>query len=216
MPTVVTDVNKAPVLLVEAAVVVETVPPRTTVMSPIHNGLAWLAKATMAEDHFKYHGTTTTALQGRASDSMNWVPSVRDPSIKAEFTLIIISYLFYGASKDYCDESDTQWPCVPGQGYYGRRPIQITWNYNYGPAGQSIGFDGLNSAGTVATDPVISFKTAFWFWMNNVHQGFEATIRAINGRDCNGGNSAAVNARVSYYTDYCNQFGVSPGDNLYC
>ncbi|GAB4830144.1 Chitinase 5 [Ancistrocladus abbreviatus] len=125
-----------------------------------------------------------------------------------------------GASKDYCDESNTQWPCVPGQGYYGRGPIQISWNYNYGPAGQTIGFDGLNSPGTVATDPVISFKTAFWFWMNNVHQvisqGFGATIQAINSGECNGGNTAAVNARVGYYTDYCNQFGVSPGDNLYC
>ncbi|MFH5851723.1 chitinase, partial [Clostridium perfringens] len=90
----------------------------------------------------------------------------------------------------------------PNQDYFGRGPIQITWNYNYGPAGQSIGFDGLNSPATVASDPVIAFKTGLWFWMNNVHsvitggQGFGATIRAINGGECNGGNTAAVNARV--------------------
>ncbi|XP_034680144.1 endochitinase EP3-like [Vitis riparia] len=125
-----------------------------------------------------------------------------------------------GASKDYCDESNTQYPCVAGKGYYGRGPLQISWNYNYGPAGQSIGFDGLNNPETVANDPVVSFKTAFWFWMNNVHsiigQGFGATIRAINSMECGGGNTAAVNARIGYYTDYCNQFGVSTGGNLSC
>ena len=125
-----------------------------------------------------------------------------------------------GASKDYCDESNTQYPCVAGKGYYGRGPLQISWNYNYGPAGQSIGFDGLNNPETVANDPVVSFKTAFWFWMNNVHsirgQGFGATIRAINSMECGGGNTAAVNARIGYYTDYCNQFSVSTGDNLSC
>lgn len=125
-----------------------------------------------------------------------------------------------GASHNYCDSSNTQWPCAPGKNYYGRGPIQISWNYNYGPAGKSIGFDGLNSPETVANDPVIAFKTAFWFWMNNVHskigQGFGATIRAINGMECNGGNTGAVNARVQYYTQYCSQLGVSPGGNLRC
>ena len=74
-----------------------------------------------------------------------------------------------GPSRDYCDESNTQYPCVPGKGYYGRGPLQISWNFNYGPAGESIGFDGLNEPETVATDNVISFKTALWFWMNNCH-----------------------------------------------
>ena len=125
-----------------------------------------------------------------------------------------------GPSKDYCDESNTRYPCVPGKGYYGRGPIQLSWNYNYGPAGESIGFNGLNNPETVANDAVVSFKTALWFWMNNVHsvvsQGFGATIRAINSMECNGGNSGAVNARVGYFRDYCNQFGVSPGDNISC
>ncbi|XP_059655028.1 endochitinase At2g43590-like [Cornus florida] len=125
-----------------------------------------------------------------------------------------------GASKDYCDETNTQYPCVAGKGYYGRGPIQLSWNYNYGPAGQAIGFDGLGNPDIVASDVVVSFKTALWFWMNNVHsvigQGFGATIRAINSMECNGGNPDAVNARVSYYTDYCNKLGVAPGDNLSC
>ncbi|KAF2321958.1 hypothetical protein GH714_004841 [Hevea brasiliensis] len=99
-----------------------------------------------------------------------------------------------GASKDYCDETNTQYPCVAGKNYFGRGPLQLTWNYNYGPAGQSNNFDGLNAPETVANDPVVSFKAALWFWMNNVRpvvtQGFGATIRAINGAiECNGGNS---------------------------
>ncbi|XP_068667132.1 endochitinase EP3-like [Aristolochia californica] len=128
-----------------------------------------------------------------------------------------------GPSKDYCDESNTQYPCAAGKGYYGRGPIQLSWNYNYGPAGESIGFDGLNAPETVANDVVVSFKTALWYWMNNCHtlittgQGFGATIRAINGQlECDGANPATVNARVNYYKSYCDQLGVSPGDNLTC
>ncbi|KAK7341551.1 hypothetical protein VNO80_24485 [Phaseolus coccineus] len=126
-----------------------------------------------------------------------------------------------GASRDYCDESNTEFPCVPSKGYYGRGPIQLSWNFNYGPAGQNIGFDGLNAPETVANDPVVSFKTALWYWMEFVrpviNQGFGATIRAINGQlECDQGNPATVQARVNYYTHYCSQFGVAPGDNLDC
>ncbi|KAJ8505082.1 hypothetical protein OPV22_005968 [Ensete ventricosum] len=128
-----------------------------------------------------------------------------------------------GASKDYCDENNTEWPCVAGKGYYGRGPLQLSWNYNYGPAGQSIGFDGLNAPETVANDVVVSFKAALWFWINNCHsaitsgQGFGATIRAINGDlECDGKNTETMNARVGYYKDYCSQFGVDPGSNLTC
>ncbi|MFE7132106.1 chitinase [Streptomyces sp. NPDC057638] len=123
-----------------------------------------------------------------------------------------------GASKDYCDENNTDHPCVQGEDYYGRGPLQLSWNYNYAAAGNSIGFDGLNNPEIVATDVDISWKTALWFWMTNVHgvldEGFGATIRAINSIECDGGNTAAVNARVEYYTEYCNQLGVSTGDNL--
>ena len=38
-------------------------------------------------------------------------------------------------------------------------------NYNYGQAGKAIGADLINNPDLVATDPIISFKTAIWFWM---------------------------------------------------
>ncbi|CAI9770879.1 unnamed protein product [Fraxinus pennsylvanica] len=128
-----------------------------------------------------------------------------------------------GPSRDYCDESNTQYPCASGKGYYGRGPIQLSWNFNYGPAGNSIGFDGLNNPEVVATDRVVSFRTALWYWMNNCHdsitsgQGFGATIRAINGAlECDGANPGTVNTRVGYYRDYCDQLQVDPGNNLTC
>ncbi|KAI0503644.1 hypothetical protein KFK09_014578 [Dendrobium nobile] len=123
-------------------------------------------------------------------------------------------------SNTFCDTSYSQYPCAPDKKYYGRGPLQISLNFNYGPAGQDIGFDGLNSPETVSNDVVVSFKTALWFWMNNVHsvvnQGFGATIRAINSIECDGGNTTEMNDRVNIYKNYCNQFGVSPGDNLTC
>ncbi|KAJ4842494.1 hypothetical protein Tsubulata_027080 [Turnera subulata] len=126
-----------------------------------------------------------------------------------------------GASKDYCDVSNKVYPCVPGKKYYGRGPIQLTWNYNYGAAGKSNDFDGLNSPEIVATDPVMSFRTALWFWMNNVRpvlsQGFGASIRAINGAiECDYGDSGAVQDRIKYYLEYCGLLDVSPGRNLSC
>ncbi|PUZ47789.1 hypothetical protein GQ55_7G194300 [Panicum hallii var. hallii] len=126
-----------------------------------------------------------------------------------------------GASMDYCEASDRAWPCVAGQGYYGRGPLQLSWNFNYGPAGKNIGFDGLGDPGRVAQDPVVSFKSALWFWMDNVHQvvpqGFGATIRAINGAlECGGRNAAEMNQRVRFYKQYCQQLGVDPGSNLTC
>ncbi|KAL0377053.1 UNVERIFIED_CONTAM: Chitinase 5 [Sesamum calycinum] len=130
-----------------------------------------------------------------------------------------------GASKaaEYCDRQNKQYPCKAGKGYYGRGPIQLSWNYNYGAAGESIGFDGLNNPEIVAQDRTVSFKTALWFWMNQCHgimtsgQGFGATIRAVNGpKECDGANPGTVSARVQYYKDYCNQLRVDPGTNLRC
>ncbi|XP_039067656.1 endochitinase EP3-like [Hibiscus syriacus] len=124
-------------------------------------------------------------------------------------------------NSQYCDPNNTQYPCNPNRSYYGRGPIQLSWNFNYGPAGVSIGFDGLNSPETVANDPLVSFKTALWYWVNFVQpvigKGFGATTRAIIGAiECDGGNPATVQARINYCTQYCNQLGVDPGPNLSC
>ena len=128
-----------------------------------------------------------------------------------------------GPSKNYCDPSNTQWPCQAGKGYYGRGPLQISWNYNYGPAGQSIGFDGLGDPDAVARSAVVAFRAALWYWMNSVHEplaaggGFGATIRAINGAlECGRGQDNRVADRIGFYQRYCNILGVGYGNNLEC
>ena len=128
----------------------------------------------------------------------------------------------------YCDTSSGV-SCASGQQYYGRGPIQLSWNYNYKAAGDAIGFDGINNPGIVASDPTISFKTAVWFWMTSSSptchnamvngNGFGATINAINGGlECgsNPSNLAGQQHRIQLYQSYCGTLGVDPGSNLSC
>ncbi|CAI0467553.1 unnamed protein product [Linum tenue] len=119
---------------------------------------------------------------------------------------------------DYCDPA--QYPCAPGKQYFGRGPLQLTWNYNYAMCGQALNFDGVGDPDSVARDPVLTWRAALWFWMTNVRpvldQGFGATIRAINGIECNGGNAPAVQARVGFYNTYCQRFGIQPEANTGC
>lgn len=146
-----------------------------------------------------------------------------------------------GNPGDYCSQS-TQWPCASGKKYYGRGPIQISHNYNYGPAGQAIGSDLLNNPDLVETDATISFKTAIWFWMTpqspkpSSHAvitgswtpsaadtsagrvpGYGVITNIINGGlECGHGTDSRVQDRIGFYNRYCQIMGVSPGDNLDC
>eukprot|EP01018_Ginkgo_biloba_P030657 Gb_29991 [translate_table: standard] len=123
----------------------------------------------------------------------------------------------------YC-QSSAEWPCASGKSYFGRGPLQLSWNYNYGAAGKNIVFDGINNPEKVGQDATVSFKTAVWFWMLNSKcheaitsgQGFGGTIQAINSMECNGGNTGAVNSRGNYYKQFCQQLGVDPGSNVSC
>ncbi|XP_059448359.1 endochitinase-like [Corylus avellana] len=143
--------------------------------------------------------------------------------------------------QDYCTPS-TQWPCVPGKQFYGRGPIQLTHNYNYGQAGKAIRVDLLNNPDMVATDPVISFKTSIWFWMtpqgnkpsshnviigkwtpSNADKsvgrvpGYGVITNIINGKiECGHGADSKVADRIGFYKRYCDILGVSYGDNLDC
>ncbi|WOL05298.1 Glycoside hydrolase, family 19, catalytic [Canna indica] len=145
-------------------------------------------------------------------------------------------------TQDYCKPS-SQWPCAPGKKYYGRGPIQISYNYNYGQAGEAIGQDLLNNPDLVAADAVVSFKTALWFWMTpqppkpSCHDvitdqwtpspadqaagrlpGYGVITNIINGGvECGrGGPVREVEDRIGFYKKYCDMLGVSYGDNLDC
>jgi predicted chitinase len=113
-----------------------------------------------------------------------------------------------------------------GVTYHGRGPIQISYAYNYGPAGTALGADLTGNPEQVATDPTISFGTALWFWMTYqsakgipheaVKQGLGATINIINGGECGGGNAPAVADRVKHYKRFCEMLGVDPGPGQGC
>eukprot|EP00252_Welwitschia_mirabilis_P025563 TRINITY_DN8035_c0_g1_i1.p1 TRINITY_DN8035_c0_g1~~TRINITY_DN8035_c0_g1_i1.p1 ORF type:complete len:232 (+),score=-3.72 TRINITY_DN8035_c0_g1_i1:84-779(+) len=128
-------------------------------------------------------------------------------------------------TSSYCNSSYTQYPCAAGKKYFGRGPLQLSWNYNYGLAGRDLSFDGLKNPELVASNPAISWKTAVWFWMKNsmCHSafisggGFGATIKAINSMECGDPKSAdKVNNRINNYKKFCKVLGVDPGPNLSC
>ncbi|KAL9417427.1 hypothetical protein AB3S75_040416 [Citrus x aurantiifolia] len=139
----------------------------------------------------------------------------------------------------YCD------PNYPCRGkYYGRGPIQLSWNYNYLRCGEGLGLgeELLNNPDLLATDPVLSFKSAIWFWMtaqppkpscheviidewkpsaNDVNAGrlpgYGLTTNIINGGiECGQGGNDAVRNRIGFFTTFCGKFGIQPGDNLDC
>ena len=130
----------------------------------------------------------------------------------------------------YCD--DTQpYGCPAGTDkYYGRGPIQLSWNYNYKSAGDALGIDLLNNPDLVQNDAAVSWKTGLWYWNTQTGPGtmtphdamvngagFGETIRSINGSiECNGGNPEQVQHRIDTYTSFAQTLGVDPGGNLSC
>lgn len=146
-----------------------------------------------------------------------------------------------GATDPYCVHSD-RWPCVPGKKYFGRGPIQLSYNFNYGQAGEALGLDLLNNPELVETDPLISFKTALWFWVTqqppkpSCHDvivgqwtpssedidagrlpGYGVITNIINGGlECGHGVDKRVEDRIGFYKRYCDLFGIDYGENLDC
>jgi chitinase len=142
----------------------------------------------------------------------------------------------------YCDPTNTTYPCVPGQRYHGRGPIQLSWNYNYGAVGQALGVDLLSNPDLVKSDGVIAFLTALWFWMTpqppkpSLHAvmsgdwtpssgdvnagrvpGFGMTVNIINGGlECSQPTTPQVTDRVGFYERFTQMLGVDMGQNVYC
>ncbi|KAE8690713.1 putative Eukaryotic translation initiation factor 3 subunit A [Hibiscus syriacus] len=64
----------------------------------------------------------------------------------------------------YC-QPNPAYPCAPAGQYFGKGPMQLSWNYNNGQCGRAIGVDLLHNPDLLETDATICFKSAFWFWM---------------------------------------------------
>jgi Chitinase class I/Carbohydrate binding module (family 6) len=136
---------------------------------------------------------------------------------------------------DYCGSCG----CPAGKcNYYGRGPIQLSWDCNYLAAGNSIGQDLLHKPDLVSSNASIAWQTAGWYWNtqggpggygSSAHAamlassgsgGFGATIAHINGaQECpslGGTNTSARDQRISRYKHFCDLLGVSYGNNLSC
>ncbi|MDC0707056.1 chitinase [Stigmatella sp. ncwal1] len=130
---------------------------------------------------------------------------------------------------------DTSWGppgcgCAAGKWYYGRGPIQLSWNGNYCAAGNALGVDLKNNPDLVAQNATIAWRTGFWFWTTQTGAGsmtghnaivngagFGETIRTINGAlECNGRNPAQVQSRINNYTRFLGLLGASAVGNNGC
>ncbi len=141
----------------------------------------------------------------------------------------------------YIGESD-EYPPVKGKKYYGRGPLQLSYNGNYGYASDCIYGNSkvlLNNPNILQTDPVAAFKAAIYFWMTpqnhkpSAHEvmigkwqpnaaykakglipGFGMTILIINGAvECNkGDNMPSMTDRIGYYQHFLNMLGASDPD----
>ncbi len=130
----------------------------------------------------------------------------------------------------YCDTSQS-YGCPAGTAaYYGRGPIQLSWNFNYKAAGDALGIDLLNNPNLVATDAAVSWKTGLWYWNTQSGPGtmtphsaivngagFGETIRSINGAlECNGNNTAEMQDRVSLFQKFTGILGATPVGSSTC
>ena len=130
----------------------------------------------------------------------------------------------------YCDRNQP-YGCPAGQAaYYGRGPIQLSWNFNYKAAGDALGIDLLNNPYLVEQNASVAWRTGLWYWNTQSgpgtmtphnaivdNRGFGETIRSINGSiECNGGNPAQVQSRIDKFTSFAQILGTTTGSNLYC
>ncbi|GLF97406.1 glycoside hydrolase family 19 protein [Streptomyces yaizuensis] len=130
----------------------------------------------------------------------------------------------------YCDR-DQPYGCPAGQAaYYGRGPIQLSWNFNYKTVGDYLGKDLLNDPWLVEEDPEIAMMTGLWYWNTQdgpgpitghdamvSGAGFGQSVRSINGAlECDGKGPQYVQSRVTRYERFTRILGVPTGPALYC
>ncbi|CAH8362527.1 unnamed protein product [Eruca vesicaria subsp. sativa] len=143
---------------------------------------------------------------------------------------------------DYC-LPQKGWPCAPGKRYYGRGPMMLTGNYNYGVYGLALAMDLLNNPDRIANDPVAAFRVAILFWLKPSPPGKPRSQDVITGlwepsnadilarrvpgygvitniidgeKECGHGPDTRVADRIEFYLRCCKILGADPGINLDC
>ncbi|PKA60110.1 Chitinase 3 [Apostasia shenzhenica] len=178
--------------------------------------------AFFAQTSHETRGGWNGAPDGKYSWGYCWIEQLSPPSI-------------------YCNANYTRFPCAPGERYHGRGPIQLTWNFNYGRAGQCLGLDLLNDPNAVKQNATVAFMTALWFWMTpqtpkpSCHDvitgrwspsaedqkagrlpGFGVVTNIVNRGECGHGRDGRVASRIGFYSRYCRMMGIAAGDRLDC
>ena len=139
----------------------------------------------------------------------------------------------------------SKYQAVAGKNYFGRGPIQISYAYNYGLAGDDLQLPLLQQPELVCKNGVIAFKTALWFWMKtqkpkpSCHEvmcgkwlpnamdtiqkrlpGFGMTILIINGGlECNTSEKGFIanrNERIGFYKWFAELLNISVETDCDC
>ena len=145
----------------------------------------------------------------------------------------------------YNTQGTSNYKPVKGKNYFGRGPLQLSYAYNYGLAGDDLHLPLLQQPELVCSNGIIAFTAALWFWMKqqtpkpSCHDvmsgkwqptemdlklkrksGFGMTINIINGGiEC---NTTAIsfsndrNERIGYYKYFCKQLGIAPEEDCDC
>lgn len=138
-----------------------------------------------------------------------------------------------------------EYPAVAGKKYFGRGPMQLSYNGNYGYASHCIFANKdvlLNNPELIEQDAVVAFKTAIYFWMTpqsskpSAHDaitgdwqpsaddrvkgrlpGFGSTINIINGAlECGkGDDNPNMRDRIGFYKHFLTLLGAKD-DNCEC
>ncbi|MEV5704971.1 chitinase [Actinoallomurus sp. NPDC052274] len=130
----------------------------------------------------------------------------------------------------YCDRTQPYGCPAGANAYYGRGPLQLSWNFNYKAAGDALHLDLLHDPYRVERDAAVSWQTGLWFWNTQKgagtmtsheamvsDKGFGATIRSINGDlECDGKNPDQRQDRINLYQRFAGILGVGAGGNLSC
>lgn len=129
----------------------------------------------------------------------------------------------YRCQNDGCpNEYRTPGCDQPGQYYFGRGYIQLTWCYNYKATQEHLGLGNklVEDPDSVAREEQLAWDAAMSFWARNVHNApgvqdgqFGAATNAINGGlECHGG-STTPGIRFDRYVKIHRIFGCSGSPN---
>jgi predicted chitinase len=166
-------------------------------------------------------GTDTTNNDGRLNGGLVYKSEQACSPGGAHYNTDTCDYI------DLTNQNDVNYPPGAGVQYYGRGPMQTSWNYNYGLLSWVLYGDVnvlLQDPEKVIENGVTAFSSAIHFWMYpndkpssheviNTSRGFAKTINIINGGlECGSANNndtvdAKVSRRISFYRTYSDALG---------